>query len=67
MKNLSDIWHNVVVVVPTKALINEIRIKITKEDLGEILHQKNYHVVTAAGDAELAWYNTPELFLEEDS
>ena len=46
---------------------NEIRIKITKEDLGEILHQKNYHVVTAAGDAELAWYNTPELFLEEDS
>lgn len=53
--------------MPTKALINEIRIKITKEDLGEILHQKNYHVVTAAGDAELAWYNTPELFLEEDS
>ena len=45
---------NFAIVVPTKALINEIRIKITKEDLGEILHQKNYHVVTAAGDAVLA-------------
>ncbi|MBF1122585.1 MAG: DEAD/DEAH box helicase [Solobacterium sp.] len=45
---------NFAIVVPTKALINEIRIKITKEDLGEILHQKNYHIVTAAGDAVLA-------------
>ena len=45
---------NFAIVVPTKALINEIRIKITKEDLGEILYQKNYHVVTAAGDAVLA-------------
>lgn len=45
---------NFTIVVPTKALINEIRIKITKKDLGEILHQKNYHVVTAAGDAVLA-------------
>lgn len=45
---------NFAIVVPTKALINEIIIKITKEDLGEILHQKNYHVVTAAGDAVLA-------------
>ena len=45
---------NFAIVIPTKALINEIRIKITKEDLGEILHQKNYHIVTAAGDAVLA-------------
>ncbi|EIW2090198.1 DEAD/DEAH box helicase [Enterococcus faecalis] len=53
-KILSDCRHNFAIVVPTKALINEIRIKITKEDLGEILHQKNYHVVTAAGDAALS-------------
>lgn len=52
-KILSDCRHNFAIVVPTKALINEIRIKITKEDLGEILHQKNYHVVTSAGDAAL--------------
>lgn len=45
---------NFAIVVPTKALINEIRIKITKEDLGDILHEKGYHVITAAGDAALA-------------
>lgn len=45
--------YNFAIIVPTKALINEIKIKITKDDLGELLHQKNYHVVTAAGDAVL--------------
>lgn len=57
---LSDCKHNFAIVVPTKALINEIRIKITKEDLGEILHQKNYHVVTAAGDAALSNWKDKE-------
>lgn len=52
--------HNYAIIVPTKALINEIRIKITKEDLGEILHQKNYHVVTAAGDAVLSNWKDKE-------
>lgn len=45
---------NFAIVVPTKALINEIRSKITKEDLGNLLHEKNYHVVTAVGDEALA-------------
>ena len=50
---LSGKRYNFAIIVPTKALINEIKIKITKDDLGELLHQKNYHVVTAAGDAVL--------------
>ena len=63
-KILSDVRHNFAIVVPTKALINEIRIKITKEDLGEILHQKNYHVVTAAGDAVLSnWKDKQQNYI----
>lgn len=37
-----------------------LRIKITKENLGGILHQKNYHVVTAAGDATLSNWKDKE-------
>ena len=59
-KILRDVRHNFAIVVPTKALINEIRIKITKKDLGELLHQKNYHVVTAAGDAVLSNWKDKE-------
>ena len=61
---LGNQCKNFAIVVPTKALINEIRIKITKEDLGEILHQKNYHVVTAAGDAVLAnWKDKQQNYI----
>jgi superfamily II DNA/RNA helicase len=43
---------NFAIVVPTKALINEVREKIV-DDLKENLHAHNYHIVTAAGDASL--------------
>lgn len=56
--------YNFAIVVPTKALINEIRIKITKEDLGDLLHEKNYHVVTAAGDAVLSnWKDKQQNYI----
>lgn len=44
---------NFAIIVPTKALINEIRFKITKTDLGDMLSEYRYHLVTAAGDAVL--------------
>lgn len=50
---LKGVKKNFAIIVPTKALINEIRIKITKDDLADLLHEKKYHVVTAAGDAVL--------------
>jgi replicative superfamily II helicase len=49
---LSGSQNNFAFVVPTKALINEVRYKITDE-LKESLHNKNYHIVTAVGDAAL--------------
>lgn len=56
--------YNFAIVVPTKALINEIRIKITKEDLGDLLHEKKYHVVTAAGDAVLSnWKDKQQNYI----
>lgn len=55
---------NFAIIVPTKALINEIRIKITRDDLGDMLHQKNYHVVTAAGEAVLTnWKNKNQNYI----
>ena len=44
--------ENYAIIVPTKALINEVQIKVT-EDLGVSLQQYGYHIVTAAGDAAL--------------
>lgn len=44
--------NNFALIVPTKALINEVRIKVT-EDLGTNLKKYGYHIVTAAGDAAL--------------
>lgn len=44
--------ENYAIIVPTKALINEVQIKVT-EDLGESLQKYSYHIVTAAGDAAL--------------
>jgi len=39
---------NYALIVPTKALINEVSIKIIS-DLGSLLKEKNYRVVTSAG------------------
>lgn len=39
--------------VPTKALINEVRSEIIKNDLNALLDETNYHVVSAASDMAL--------------
>lgn len=44
--------RNFALVVPTKALINEIKKKVT-DDLKNNLHEFRYHIITAAGDAAL--------------
>ena len=49
---LAGAKDNYAIIVPTKALINEVRTKIT-EDLGLSLKEYGYHLVTAAGDAAL--------------
>lgn len=51
---------NFAIIVPTKALINEIRFKITKQDLGDMLNEYRYHLVTAAGDAILTNWKEKE-------
>ena len=43
---------NFTIIVPTKALINEVTANITG-DLGEILYEKNYRIVTSAGAVAL--------------
>ncbi len=42
---------NFALIVPTKALINEIYKQVIDEDLKNLLSERNYKVVTAAGDA----------------
>lgn len=61
--------HNFAIIVPTKALINEIRSKILN-DLGKpLMQEKNYKVVTSASDKVLEeehnfiFIMTPERFL----
>lgn len=49
---ISGSRDNFAIIVPTKALINEVRTKITT-DLGLSLKEFRYHIVTAAGDAAL--------------
>ena len=49
---MSGVKKNYALVVPTKALINEVRKKVT-EDLNDNLHEFQYHIITAAGDAAL--------------
>lgn len=44
---------NFAIVVPTKALINEVSQKIIREDLNELLEQHNYKVITASSDIAL--------------
>ena len=50
---LEGVKKNFVIVVPTKALINEVSNKIIKEDLQDMLVERNYRVVTASGDLVL--------------
>lgn len=60
---------NYAIIVPTKALINEVSNKIIKDDLREMLEEYNYRVVTAGGDIALKHVHnfifvmTPERFL----
>lgn len=55
---------NFAIIVPTKALINEIRFKITKIDLGDMLSEYRYHLVTAAGDAVLTnWKDKDQNYI----
>lgn len=49
---LHGIKKNYALIVPTKALINEVRGKII-DDLEKALEEENYRVVTAAGDIAL--------------
>lgn len=44
---------NFALIVPTKALINEIYKQVIDEDLKNLLSEHNYKVVTAAGDIAL--------------
>ena len=44
---------NYALIVPTKALINEIYDQIIQKDLKDLLTEKNYKVVTSAGDIAL--------------
>lgn len=44
---------NFALIVPTKALINEVSQKIIREDLNQLLKQNNYKVVTASSDIAL--------------
>lgn len=61
--------ENYAIIVPTKALINEVSDKIIKDDLKEMLEEYNYRVVTAGGDIALKqshnfiFVMTPERFL----
>lgn len=60
--------NNYVILVPTKALINEVSSKITA-DLKELLAEHDYKIVTAAGALALKekhnfiFVLTPERFL----
>lgn len=44
---------NYALIVPTKALINEVRSEIIQNDLRGLLDEKQYHVVSAASDMAL--------------
>lgn len=49
----NDTKLNFAIIVPTKALINETSQKIIKDDLKNLLEEKNYKVVNAASDIAL--------------
>lgn len=56
---MDGLKYNFAIVVPTKALINEVSSKIIK-DLKEMLQQYNYRVVTSSGDLALS---TPHNYI----
>lgn len=45
--------NNYAIIVPTKALINEVRSEIIQKDLKDLLDAKQYHVVSSANDMAL--------------
>lgn len=45
--------YNFAIIIPTKALINEVSQKIIRDDLNELLEKQNYKVITAASDIAL--------------
>lgn len=49
----NNISKNFAILIPTKALINEVSQKIIREDLKELLEQHNYKVITASSDIAL--------------
>lgn len=61
--------QNFAIIVPTKALINEVSQKIIREDLNDLLSKKNYKVITASTDIALegkhdfVYVLTPERLL----
>lgn len=68
---LAGARKNFALIVPTKALINEVRSEIIKKDLQDLLDEKQYHVVSSANDMALETHSdhnfifvlTPERLL----
>lgn len=52
-KVISGAKMNFALIVPTKALINEVRSEIIKNDLNDLLEDTNYHVISSASDMAL--------------
>ena len=52
-KVVSGAKMNFALIVPTKALINEVRSEIIKNDLNDLLEDTNYHVISSASDMAL--------------
>lgn len=50
---LSGAKKNYALIVPTKALINEVRSEIIQRDLQDLLEENRYHVVSSANDMAL--------------
>ena len=67
---IKGVQNNFAIVVPTKALINEVSSRIIT-DLKELLSEKNYRVVTAGGAISLQQEHnfvlvlTPERLIKE--
>lgn len=61
--------QNFAIIIPTKALINEVSQKIIRDDLNDLLKTRNYKVITAAtdialeGDHNFIYVLTPERLL----
>ncbi len=60
---LSGQKSNFAIVVPTKALINEVRSEIIQNDLKNLLDEYQYHVVTSANDMALEVHSDHNFIL----